>query len=212
MLERMRILIRTSSVPYLTALLVSVTLGAWSNYLAGQAFPDGLTFKAQSMGIIVPLAVFPVAFILWLLYRGHRARDPWIVTFFVLLFIAWPIHIFIARSHGDQFAHTVWLYLPILAMIAFKLPSKDDAWRVIRIFAWIASGILVITFLLEFFGVIPVFVISPDIIEWEKERYWIPLSGFMHVDGRWPGPFGYNSKTGFIGALIVLIALSRWNK
>lgn len=193
-------------------MLVSVAFGAWSNYLAGQVSPDGFTFKAQSLGILVPLAGFPVALVLWFLYQGHRARDPWIITFFVLLFLAWPIHVLIARSHGDQFAHTVWLYLPILAMIAFKLPSPHEAWVVIRIFAWLASGILVITFLLEFAGAITVFALSPEIIEWEKTQYWIPLSGFMHVDGRWPGPFGYNSKTGFIGALIVLIAITRWNK
>jgi len=34
----------------------------------------------------------------------------------------------------------------------------------------------------------------------------------LGIDGRWPGPFGFNSKTGFIGALVVILALARWRR
>lgn len=39
----------------------------------------------------------------------------------------------------------------------------------------------------------------------------LPLSGYLGLEGRWPGPFGYNSKTGFISTLLILIGLARWS-
>lgn len=202
--------LRGSSVPYLAVLMSGLMLGAWANYLAGQLNPAVFVIKGQAPGIVIPLLAFPLVLVAWLFFRSNRRRDIWATVFLVLLMIAWPAHILIARSHGDQLAHTVWIYLPMLVLIALKPPTPSDALTVVLWFAWLASGILVITRLLEMVGAIPIFFLDPGIIAWERERYWMPLSGLLGIDGRWPGPFGFNSKTGFIGALIVVIALVRW--
>ena len=71
--------------------------------------------------------------------------------------------------------------------------------------------ILVATRLLEVFDLVPVYPIAQWIIDLEKETYWLPVSEALGVDGRWPGPFGFNSKTGFISTLLVLIGVARWS-
>jgi hypothetical protein len=190
----------------MTALMVA----AWVNYLADRGDPADFLLKGQAPGIFVPILACPAVFIVWLLYRAARVRDNWITVFLAILLLAWPVHVVIALSHGDQLAHTVWIYVPLLLMIALKPPEPVEALAVVQWFAWLACGILVATRLLELLGVVPVFALDPEIIEWERGQYWMPLNDLLGFEGRWPGPFGFNSKTGFIGALLVIISLARW--
>ena len=207
--ERLLHTARTSAVPYLTALMLSAMLAAWANYLSPLAFPEGLTVKGQALSIVVPLVGFPVALVLWFVYRGRPTRNPWLIVFLAAMAVTWVAQMIILRSHGDQLTHLVWLVLPILAMVALKAPDAGEAWKVVLVFAWSAVTMLVVTRLLEMTGAVPMFRIERWIIEWEKEQYWLPLSDLLGVDGRWPGPFGYNSKTGFVATLLVLIGLAR---
>jgi O-antigen ligase len=190
--------------------MASVMVGAWFNYIADRLDPAAFVVKGQSPGIVVPLLAFPLVVALWLLYQRSTPRDPWISLIFLFLILAWIVHIWLSFLNGDQLAHTTWLYLPLLIMLLLKPPDPESAFVVVQLFAWVAVVILVGTRVLEMFSVVPVFQLDEDIIQWEKERYWIPLSDFLGIEGRWPGPFGFNSKTGFIGALIVTIALVRW--
>jgi hypothetical protein len=202
--------IRGSAVPYLALLMTALMVAAWVNYLADRGDPADFLLKGQAPGIFVPILAFPAVSIVWLLYRAARARDNWITAFLAILLLAWPVHVVIALSHGDQLAHTVWIYVPLLLMILIKPPSPVDALAVVVWFAWLACGILVVTRVLEVVGLIPVFALDPEIIEWERDQYWMPLNDLLGFEGRWPGPFGFNSKTGFIGALLVIISLARW--
>jgi hypothetical protein len=188
--------------------MVTVMAAGWANYLSPLVWPEGFTIKGQSLAIIIPIVLFPISAFLWLFYRGTRAQNPWVGAFLIGLAVAWPIHMLILRAHGDQYPHVVWLFIPVLAMLYFKAPNASEAWLLVKLFGWLAVLILITTRALETVGVLSVFRLDPAIIQWEKERYWIPLSGYLGLDGRWPGPFGYNSKTGFIGALLVIIGLA----
>ena len=209
-LTRVTVWLRGSSVPYLALLMTALMAAAWANYLADRGDPAGFSVKGQAPGIYLPILAFPIVILAWLLYRAAHARDIWITVFLALLLVAWPVHVVIALSHGDQLAHTVWIYGPLLLMILIKPPSPTDALAVVMWFAWVAGGILIVTRLLEMLGVVPVFALDPEIIEWERGQYWMPLNDLLGFEGRWPGPFGFNSKTGFVGALLVIIALARW--
>lgn len=201
--------LRDSAVPYLASLMVTAMLAAWANYLSPLVYPEGFIIKGQALVIVIPFLGFPITFVLWLVYRGRPTRSPWLLIFLGGLAVAWIVQMVILRAHGDQYPHLVWLFLPILAMLAFKAPSAGEAWTTVEVFAWCAVVMLVVTRILEMAGLIPVFHIEQWIIEWEKKRYWLPLSDLFGVDGRWPGPFGYNSKTGFVATLLVLIGLAR---
>lgn len=202
--------LRTSQVPYVALLMTSLMVAAWANYLADRLGPSTFTVKDQAPGIFIPILAFPLVLVLWLLYRRSTPRDPWVTVFLVLLILAWLAHIWIALIHGDQLAHTVWIYVPLLIMLSIKPPGPGSALSVAQWFAWCAVVILIVTRVLEMLGVVPVFQLDQEIIDWERENYWIPLSDVLGIDGRWPGPFGFNSKTGFIGALLVIIALVKW--
>lgn len=202
--------LRSSQVPYIALLMTSLMVAAWANYLADRLNPSAFAIKGQAPGIFIPVVAFPLVLVLWLLYRRSTPRDPWVTLFFVLLIVAWPVHISISLMHGDQLAHTVWIYVPLLIMLSIKPPGPGSALSAVQWFAWCAVVILIVTRVLEMIGVVPVFQLDQDIIDWERENYWIPLSDLLGIDGRWPGPFGFNSKTGFIGALLVIISLIKW--
>lgn len=201
---------RRSATPYLVALIASYMLAFQLNYLSGVLETDALAIKGQSPGIYIPIVLFPVAVVLWLAYRGRPARG-WALTFLGLLAAAWLVHLAITFTHGDLYTHAIWLYLPVLAMIALKVPGRHDAWAGIVALAWLAALLIVTTRLLEILGWVPMFRI-PDLLatEWEKQNYWLPFSGHLGLNGRWPGPFGFNDKTGFMSALIVIVAVQRW--
>jgi len=192
--------------------MLTALAAGWANYLNPLIWPEGFTIRGQAPAIVIPIVLFPISVLLWLVYKGKRIQNPWAGAFLVGLGIAWVIHMVIIRDHGDQYPHTVWLFIPVLVMLFFKAPKYEECWTVILIFAWSAAFILVTTRVLEATNAIPMFRIDPGIIEWEKERYWLPVSDLLGINGRWPGPFGYNSKTGFIGALLVLISIARWSK
>lgn len=208
--DRMLDFLRSSPLPYLGVLAFSYMLGFHLNYMAGVTTPGALDLKSQSPAIYIPWLLVPLAAVLWLLYRGQRAKG-WALVFLVGLGVAWVVHIAITMTHGDMYTHSVWLFLPTLAMIALKSPGREDAWTSVTLIAWIAAIFLLSTRILEIVNIVPMFNI-PDVAatEWEKQNYFLPLSGYLGLDGRWPGPFGFNSKTGFISAFILIVAVQRW--
>jgi hypothetical protein len=204
--------LRESSLPYVGSLVILAMLAGWSNYLSPLLVPEGLAIKGQALAIVIPIVGFPIPLVLWLLYRGTRTVSRWLLAFLVGLAVSWVLHMVLLRIHGDQNNHLVWLFIPILFMLLWKTPTSQQAWQAILVFAWCAVVILVVTRALEVAGVLRFFHIEQWIIDYEKERYWLPLSGYLGLEGRWPGPFGFNSKTGFISTLLVLIGLARWRR
>lgn len=184
----------------------------YANYLVPLTVPDGVTFKGQALIIVIPFAIFPVTIVLWWLYRFEGRRSRWFTWFGVAMMAAWAIHMVLIEVHGDLYPLVVWLFIPTLAMVLVKPPSADDAWRLLQLLGWSAAIIVVATRVLEMIGAIPIFHIPDDVLAWERGRYWLPISGLFGLDYRWPGPFGYNSKTGFVCALLVILAFARWSR
>ncbi len=126
--------------------------------------------------------------------------------------VAWFVHLFLFRLHGDLFNHTAWLYVPILVMIWFKPPRANEGWAALTTLGWATAIVLVGTRLLEIVGVIDIMYVPQWIIEFDKANYWLPLSGHLGIDGRWPGPFGHNGVTALMGAILVVLAVARWTR
>lgn len=188
-------------------------IGAYGNYLAPLATESGVTIKGQSLGIVIPIVMFPIALILWLQYRGRPSRSTWLQVFLGGLVVAWCIHFTITRFHNDMYVHTIWLFIPIVLMISLKTPSSVDAWQALVALAWSAAIIMVLTRALEMANVIPQwFYPTPDQAQWEINHYWLPFAGHFGIASRWPGPFGFNSKTGFVAVFLVITALARWQR
>jgi hypothetical protein len=192
--------------------MLTVMLAGWANYLSPLARSEGFLIKGQSLGVVIPLVGFPFTVILWLLYRRRQRADLFLTVFLAGLSLAWVIHVLIERLHSDQVAHTIWLFLPLIIMLWWKPPSASQCLTVIYALAWTATVILISTRIMEMLSLVRVFHIDPEIVAGEKQRYWLPLSNLFGIDGRWPGPFGYNSKTGFVGTLLVIIGFVqiRW--
>jgi hypothetical protein len=205
--------IRTSSVPYVGSLVVTAMAAGYATYLAHVIDLQHLDVKGQALGIVIPIIAFPITLVLWILYRGRRSTNRWVEVFLIGLAIAWVLHQWLSMFHGDLYTHTVWLYLPVVIMLIVKTPNSAEAWRALFILAWIAVFILVFTRFMEIIGAIPMFNI-PDLwaTEWEKTQYWLPFSGYFGLNGRWPGPFGFNSMTGFVSAFLVVFGVARWTK
>lgn len=204
--------LRNSALPYLISLVFFSILAPYANYLADRKLDDAFLIKGQSLTIVIQFIGFPITLVLWALLKRGPLRSRILQVFLFGLIAAWVVHFILIQVHQDLYAHVLWLYIPILLLLILKTPTREEAWQALEIIAWIASAILVLTYLLERLGFIPVFRIDPSIIEWEKQNYWIPISDFLGVNGRWPGPFGYNSKTGFVAAYILIVALARWRK
>jgi len=196
-----------SATPYVAAVVVTYLVARYANYLADRLGPDQFLIRAQAPGIYVPFVGTVAVLVFWIAYKGAMTRSRLLVGFLILLALAWLIQFALMRYHGDLMAHTVWLFIPTLLLLLFKTPSSRSVRQGLLIFAWTTAIILITTRVLEILGLIPIFQIPDGVVEWENERYWQPLQGLLLLDGRWPGPFGYNAKTGFMSALVLVIGL-----
>lgn len=208
----MRAAIRGSALPYVGSLLFTVMLAAFAGYLSRFAPVDSVTVKGQSLFIVIPWVGFLVTLVLWWFYQGRRTQSRWTTVFLLGLVAVWLVHLALIFMHGDMYTHLIWLYVPVLLLLFFKTPSSREAWQALTFLGWLAVAMLVLTRLLEIVEVIPMFQIEPGIIEYEKARYFLPFSGYFGLEGRWAGPFGYNSKTGLVSVLLIVLGAARWTR
>ena len=199
---------RTSAAWYLGTLTVGVVLERYANYLW---FEDPV-LKGQPANILVAFAYFGIAFILWLLLEGRPPARSWLLAFLVAMGGAWLVHLGLYRYHGDAFNYTALLYLPVLVLIGWKPPRADEAWRAALAFAWTVTAVLVVTRLLEMLGLLAIKSQPLGVINFDTERYFLPLNDLLGIEGRWPGPFGHNGDTAMMGALLIVIAFARWTR
>ena len=109
--------------------------------------------------------------------------------------------------HGDPYVYGVWLYPLVIMMLFLKVPSREEVRRSLLFAAWIFSALIIGTRMLEIQGFMSEAAISSDLLEFEIENYWLPLSGWLGPDGRWVGPFFHNSQTGNVGAYLVVLGV-----
>jgi|GEM_PF-1111403 len=203
---------RGSSLPYVGSIVLTLMLASFVNYLARFPPLDAVEIKGQALSIAVPLVGFPVTFVLWWFYKGRRTQSVWTVAFLLGIITAWLVHIVLTLSHGDLYAHTIWLYVPLVLLLLFKTPTSNECWQALVFLGWLAVCMLVLTRVLEILEIIPMFKIEQWVIEYEKARYFLPFSGHLGIEGRWAGPFGYNSKTGLVSVLLIVLGAARWTK
>lgn len=198
----------SSNFPYLAVLIIGVISATWANYL----WYEIPVIKGQSSAIVLLYVAFFVTVVLWIKF-GVRRRASWpLTTFLLLMGGAWLMKLVLYRYHGDAFNYTALLYVPTLLLLWLKPPTREEAWRAVLTFAWGVSVVLVATRVLEMAGVIAIKSQPQALIEWDSERYFLPLNDLLGIDGRWPGPFGHNGDTAMMGALLVVLALARWSR
>ena len=192
---------------------MTILLAAYANYSFALLYPPNITLKGQAPAIFIPFIGFPITLIFWLLYKGKPSSSKLLRVLFFGLMLVWVLHFIILRIHGDMYVHTLWLYVPTLILLALKTPSPEEAWKLVRLLAWTTASIMVLTRALELIGFLPQWYIpEPWLAQWEREHYWLPFANHWGIESRWPGPFGYNSKTGFVAVFLIIVALAKWRK
>lgn len=197
-----------SATVYLSLLAAGVVLMQYSSNLwRGEAI-----FKGQSGALILFFVVFAISFLTWLFVpRRDRARGL-LSTFLILMAVAWFAHWILMRIHGDGTDYTAMLYVPILFMIWLKPPTLAESKIVILVFAWTVAIVMVLTRVLEMLGILTLPAQAQFVIEFDEERYFLPLNDLLGIDGRWTGPFGHNGDTAMMGALLIVIAVAFWTR
>jgi len=197
-----------SAAWYLGFLAAGVILERYVNYL----FYEIPLIFGQPGNVLFSFVYVGVAGVFWLLLSKREKAGGLLSIFLILMGIAWFVHFTLFRYHGDAFNYSAFLYVPVLLMIWLKPPSKDETWGAVIVFAWTATAVLVITRMLESVGLLDEKNQTDSLIAFDTERYFLPLNSLLGIEGRWPGPFGHNSDTAMIGALLVVIAIARWRR
>lgn len=205
---RFPVLLRSSASFYILALVGGVLLERFAGYL----WYEQAIIKGQAANIIVAFASFAVASILWLILSGRESAKGPLLIFLVAMIVAWFTHLGLYRFHGDAFNYTALLYVPITLMLIFKPPTVDECRTAAIGFASGISLILMMTRVLEMINVLEVRRQQPGVIQFDEERYFLPLNQVLGIDGRWPGPFGHNGDTAMMGALLIVLAFAFWSR
>jgi hypothetical protein len=158
---------RSSASWYLGALSVGVVLERYVNYLW---FETPVIF-GQPANVLTGFVYFFVAAVIWAMLDRRPRAHGWLSAFLVLMAVAWAVHLLLYRYHGDAFNYTALLYVPILFLIWWKPPAKDEAWAAVSVFAWTVSIVLVGTRLLESVGVLSVRNQTDALIAFDTENY-----------------------------------------
>lgn len=203
-----RSLLRSSSLPYLSVVIVGMTVALYLQYL-WQYFVPGLpVIKGQSPGIWISGLAIALAIVLWLLLPFRPARGTWVQAFLAITLIGWIVRIVLAYAHGDPTNYTVLLYPIILILLWLKFPTAAELRTALLVLGWTGSALLVWTRLSELTGIYPMAPVAPDLVAFEVQEYWLPLSGWLGPEGRWPGPLGGTAFTGILGALLIVLAFA----
>jgi len=199
---------RSSASWYLGALAVGVVFERYVNYLW---FETPVIF-GQPANVLIGFVYFFAAAVIWAMLDRRPRAQAWLSAFLVTMSVAWAVHLLLYRYHGDAFNYTALLYVPILFLIWWKPPTRDEAWAAVSVLAWTVSIVLVGTRLLESIGVLAVRNQTDALIAFDTENYFLPLNPVLGIEGRWPGPFGHNGDTAMMGALLIVIAVARWRR
>lgn len=200
--------LRTSAAPYLSVLIVATVMGDWS----GEIWPGVAVWKAQAPAVLIPIAGFGIAGVLWLVLRWRTVARGWLLVFLGAFAVTWLANLLGHFYHSDMTTHIALLFVPVLAMIAIKPPTLPESVRTLIALAWSIAITLVAARLLEMFGVLSPKYQTPALIEFDESYYWLPLNDFLGIEGRWPGPFGHNGFTAMMGAFIIVIAIAFWSR
>lgn len=195
---------RTGEAWWLAALLLAVAAQPSLSYLLMGAV-DGTWFPA-GFWIASGLALAAVA--LWLPVAWDVRWGVWPTVFLAALVGAWGVAMVSSVLRGNVFLGVVvWLPLAV-ALIWSKRPSLPSVIRAADVFAWVLVAGFLAFLALELAGVIShrVPIVST---EYELRTYWLPLSEWLGLPGRWAGPFAHPNLTSPIAVFLIVYGLWR---
>lgn len=192
---------------YLAAFSIVVVVARVAQYLwqyGGFGFPE---IKGQPPGVyVVLLGCIPVL-VLWWRVKGARRAQGLLAGVLALLALLWVVVIAVGWSHGDGVTYEVWAAPFILLLTYLKAPtSRDFEWSLVTL-AWSLAIAFLVVWLGELVGILPQPPSPAWLVAYERENYWLPLSGWLGPEGRWLGPTGYNAMTGNAAVLVLLVGL-----
>ncbi len=201
-----------STVAYLSVLVVGITMATYAQYLF-QYFQYRIpVVKGQPPIIWGAGLTVAVAAVLWLFAARHIQAGLWAQAFLGVLAVGWMIRMCLVYVHGDSYDYLTWLTPAILVMVWLKSPTARDARTVMGVLGWTGAVLLVWTRLSELLHLIPMPQVGRDLLKYEIHSYWLPLSGWLGPQGRWPGPLGGTAYTGVLAAFLVVLSVSLRNR
>jgi hypothetical protein len=207
--------LRSSATPYLSILIIGFVASIFAQYLWHRVWPGIPLVYGQSPEIYGKGATVAVAAIAWFVYRGRPTRQPILVSFLLVLAATWLVIAGLAKWHGDGFTYDTLLYTPVVLALLIKTPTAREVVGGLILLGWIIVTLFVISRTAEVTGVMAMDSVGDQLLAFERSNYWLPFSGTLGPDGRWPGPFGHNAMTGNAAAMLVVLAVglktrSRW--
>ena len=186
-----------TALPYL-AVLVSGIVGAqfldyltsFETFIFGQTL--GLVFFALSAAVAAPL---------WMAVQDHPRLPPLPLALFGLMVVLWAAITFHARADGSAFNYSAFLTPVILVMVAWKPPSRPEAWRLADYSFVLIASLALFTQVLDLLGI-------RDARTSILSRWSIPVLDY-DLGFRWEGFFGDPNNAGLIGAVLVIYGLHR---
>jgi hypothetical protein len=148
----------------------------------------------------------------WLRYRGTRTPAPALKWFFAVVLVTWVAMITLQWVRHDAHDYTVWLYPIVVGMLWLKTPNLADVRSGLFVLAWLGTAMLAGTRIAELTGVLPMVPVPQDLVNFEVGEYWLPLSGWLGPEGRWPGPLNGTAYTGMLGAMLLVLAVALWSR
>ena len=200
--------LRASTVPYLTAITVGLFLTTYLHHL-WQYLEIGIpVLWGQAVLIWGSWAAAFLALGLWALVPWQPIRNRWGQAFFGVLIIGWLTRLLLMYVHGDAYNYSVWLYPAIVLMVGLKFPNANESRTAVLVLAWTATALLVWTRFAELSGITSMAPVPDWLLDFEISEYWLPLSGSLGPEGRWPGPLGGTAFTGMLGAFLLVLAVA----
>ncbi|MDO9484482.1 MAG: hypothetical protein Q7K25_00250 [Actinomycetota bacterium] len=162
--------------------------------------PGTVVFKAQTLGIVLALALTLVCVLLWLPYRA-QGRLPRIVVWTMLAIIAaWLIQILRIQADGALFNVSTFCLPALLILLLLKPPSPADI-RIAGLALFYAVAIIALISLpLGIFGVMPNGFEGAD----NGVCRLAALCDLVNNLNRWSGPFGSVNYAAPMGAALIV--------
>jgi hypothetical protein len=194
-----------SKSDFTAVLVVGAVFSLYWTYFAS----DSPLIGAQPGFVVIPYLFVGLAFLVWLRAPRRRAAG-FLAAFLLLWFVAWLYEVALTLVRGEAYNLAVFLIPVVLIGIFTKKPSKKQVLGALSILGWMLAGVLVATRLGEILGFLELPYVNPSLISFDTANYWLPLSGYFGLEGRWMGPFGHSAETGFAGALLIVLGALRW--
>ena len=197
--------IQTSGIPYLLIIGVGALLARWAPYIR-----DDFTFKGQPPYVLISYVFFGISLIAFFLFKPQNRAGKNLRLLIATVALYWIAQfILIGLYHGDNRNYTSFLVPLLLIMMWFKPPSSQDTWSVMVLLGMLLLIILTVTYILEVTSLTNPMPTPGFLNDWESGQYWLPLDGFLGLDGRWVGPFGHNTRTAMAATFVTVIGFSR---